>query len=231
MATDIEAIFAELPGNDRPYSVYLPAYAAVAWYHKMVPSQPAALEPFLTEVRAYADGPVHGGAASRATRLSDAEREAVAEKMHEYTGLSVEYLKEANLRVSENAFAHELLRAQRKTVGRLDGRFVGPTWDPLQKEADYDPQSAAISAAYAATFLDYYHGELKFGQGDDLPHHQLRASATSGSGPTRPRTASSRSWSTPASTSPRRWSRTRTSRCWCSTATTTSPRRSRRPST
>src|SRR3989440_1413620 len=57
VATDIEAIFAELPGNDRPYAVYLPGYAAVAWYHHMLPNQPAALEPFLTEVRAYAMGP------------------------------------------------------------------------------------------------------------------------------------------------------------------------------
>ena len=163
VATDIEAIFAELPGNDRPYAVYLPAFAAVAWYHKMVPSQPPALEPFLQEVRAYSDGPL-ADALRKGDRLTDAERDAVAQKMHEYTGLSAQYLKESNLRVSENAFTHELLRAQRKTVGRLDGRFVGPTWDPLEKQADYDPQSAAISAAYAATFLDYYHGDLKFGQ-------------------------------------------------------------------
>src|SRR5256886_3787732 len=54
VATDIEAIFAQLPGNDRPYAVYLPGYAAVAWYHHMLPNQPTALEPFLTEVRAYA---------------------------------------------------------------------------------------------------------------------------------------------------------------------------------
>jgi hypothetical protein len=53
-------------------------------------------------------------------------REAVVEKMHEYTGLSADSLKAANLRVSEIAFAHELLNAQRKTVGRLEGRFVGP---------------------------------------------------------------------------------------------------------
>jgi carboxypeptidase C (cathepsin A) len=86
--------------------------------------------------------------------------------MHEFIGLPVEYLKEADLRVAEVAFAHELLRARRQSVGRLDGRFVGPTWDPLEKEIDYDPQSAAISAAYASTFLDYYHGELKFGQGE-----------------------------------------------------------------
>jgi carboxypeptidase C (cathepsin A) len=77
----------------------------------------------------------------------------------------VGYLKDANLRVSEISFAHELLHSQRKTVGRLDGRFVGPTWDPLAKDTDYDPQASAISAAYAGAFLDYYHGELKFGQG------------------------------------------------------------------
>jgi carboxypeptidase C (cathepsin A) len=164
VATDIEAIFAELPGNDRPYAVYLPAYAAVAWYHHALPTQPAALEPFLTEVRAYAAGPFTA-ALLKGDAISDAEREAVAEKMHEYTGLSVEYLKAANLRVAQGAFTHELLKAQHKTVGRLDARFVGATMDPLEKYSDYDPQSAAISAAFAAAFLDYYHGELKFGQG------------------------------------------------------------------
>ena len=115
-------------------------------------------------MRAYAAGP-YATALLKGDALSEAELDTVAQKMHDYTGLSVEYLKAANLRVSENAFTHELLKSQRKTIGRLDGRFVGPTWDPLEKEADYDPQSAAISAAYAAAFLDYYHGELKAGQG------------------------------------------------------------------
>jgi carboxypeptidase C (cathepsin A) len=165
VATDIEAIFAALPGNDRPYAVYLPGYAAVAWYHHMVPSQPAALEPFLAEARQYAMGP-YVAALLKGDALSEDERDAVAQKMHEYIGLPVEYLKAANLRVSENEFAHELLKARRLTVGRLDGRFVGPTSDLLAKETDYDPQSSAISAAYAAAFLDYYHGELRFGQGE-----------------------------------------------------------------
>lgn len=164
VATDIEAIFAELPGNDRPYSVYLPGYAAVAWYHHALPQQPPALEPFLAEVRAYALGP-YTQALIKGDALTDAERDAVAQQLHAYTGLSVEYLKYANLRVSEVEFAHELLKTERKTVGRLDGRFVGPTQDQLAKEADYDPQSAAIGAAFSAAFLDYYHGALKFGQG------------------------------------------------------------------
>jgi carboxypeptidase C (cathepsin A) len=164
VATDIEEIFAEIPGNDRPYAVYLPGYAAVAWYHHVLPNQPAALEPFLTEVRAYSMGP-YTAALIKGDALGDAERDAVAEKMHEYTGLSVEYLKAANLRVSENQFAHELLKSQRKTIGRLDGRFTGATADPRAEETDYDPQAEAISAAFSAAFLDYYHGELKFGQG------------------------------------------------------------------
>ena len=164
VATDIEAIFAELPGNDRPYSVYLPGYAAVAWYHHALPQQPPALEPFLAEVRAYALGP-YTQALIKGDALTDAERDAVAQQLHAYTGLSVEYVKYANLRVSEVEFAHELLKTERKTVGRLDGRFVGPTQDQLAKEADYDPQSAAIGAAFSAAFLDYYHGALKFGQG------------------------------------------------------------------
>src|SRR5580692_8716215 len=91
VATDIEAIFAELPGNDRPYSVYLPGYAAVAWYHHMVAGQPAQLEPFLTEVRQYAMGPFTA-ALLKGDALSDAERDAVAEKVHGYIGLPVDYL-------------------------------------------------------------------------------------------------------------------------------------------
>ena len=86
VATDIEAIFAELPGNDRPYAVYLPAYAAVAWYHKRLPNQPAALEPFLAEVRAYALG-AFASALLQGDALSEPELDAAAQKMHEYTGL------------------------------------------------------------------------------------------------------------------------------------------------
>ncbi len=165
VATDIEAIFASLPGNDRPYAVYLPAYAAVAWYQHMLPDQPASLEPFLAEVRQYALGP-YTAALLKGDALPEAERDAVAQKVHDYIGLPMEYLKQARLRVSENEFAHELLKARGLTVGRLDGRFTGPTSDLLAKETDYDPQASAISAAYAAAFLDYYHGELRFGQGE-----------------------------------------------------------------
>jgi carboxypeptidase C (cathepsin A) len=49
------------------------------------------------------------------------------------------------------------------TTGRLDTRFSGPTMDPLSKEADYDPQTAAIGSAYVTGFNDYVRKELKYG--------------------------------------------------------------------
>lgn len=54
--------------------------------------------------------------------------------------------------------------SRRETIGRLVGDFVGPTLAPLQKHAQYDPQSGAIGAACTAAFLDYRQGELKLGQ-------------------------------------------------------------------
>lgn len=164
VATDIEAIFAELPGNERPYAVYLPGYAAVAWYHHMLPEQPPQLAPFLDEVRSYAMGPF-SVALNKGGTLTPDERNQLAAQLHKYTGLSTEYLLAANFRVSEVAFVHELLKARGQTLGRLDARFAGPTQDLLAKYTDYDPQSSAIAPAFVAAFQDYYHGELNFGQG------------------------------------------------------------------
>ncbi len=95
-------------------------------------------------------------------RLSPAERDSIAEQMHQFTGLSVDYILKANLRVTEGEYTAELLRDHRITIGRLDSRFTGGTFDPLTQNAEYDPQSASIEAAYTAAFLDYYHRELNF---------------------------------------------------------------------
>ncbi|HEY7575223.1 MAG TPA: hypothetical protein VIB08_08680 [Thermoanaerobaculia bacterium] len=163
LATDLAAIFA-LPGNDTPYPLYLPSYAATAWYHKLLPNAPRDLEPWLVEVRKFAAGDF-AAALAAGDKLPDAQRAAVIKKLHDYTALSEEYLDLANMRVSEGEFTQELMRQHRVTIGRLDSRFQGMMFDPLAKEAESDPQSEAIEAAYTAGFLDWYHQGLKFGQG------------------------------------------------------------------
>jgi len=160
LALDIEALF-DWPANERTFPLFLPTFAATSWYHKALPAQPAQLAPFLDEARAYALGP-YTAALMKGDRLGPAERDSVAQQLHRFTGLSADYILKANLRVTEGEYTAELLREHRETVGRLDSRYVGGTFDPLTQNAEYDPQSASIEAAYTAAFLDYYHRELNF---------------------------------------------------------------------
>jgi len=152
------------PGVDLPYVMALPTYAATAWYHKKLPQQPAALEPFLKEVEEFTMGP-YSHALEQGTDLSTTEKQQVAEKLHEYTGLPVAYLLKANLRVNGGEFEKTLQDDQDLTTGRLDTRFSGPTLDSLSEGAEYDPQSSAISSAYVSLFNDYVRRDLKYGEG------------------------------------------------------------------
>ena len=150
------------PGIDLPYSFALPTYAATAWYHHKLPNPPAGLEPLLREVEAFAMGDYLQALAAGST-LSPERKTEIATRLHNYTGLPVDYIERANLRVNGGEFEKTLLGAD-ITTGRLDTRFSGPTIDPMSKEADYDPQSAAISSAYVSAFNDYVRTTLKFGQ-------------------------------------------------------------------
>jgi carboxypeptidase C (cathepsin A) len=149
------------PGMDLPYALALPTYTATAWYHHKLQNQPAVLEPLLREVETFAMSEYLPALAAGST-LSAERKSQMAAKLHDYTGLPAEYVERANLRVNGGEFEKTLLGAE-ITTGRLDTRFAGPTIDPMSKEADYDPQSAAISSAYVSAFNDYVRTTLKFG--------------------------------------------------------------------
>jgi carboxypeptidase C (cathepsin A) len=161
------------PGVDLPYVMALPTYAATAWYHKKLSPQPDALEPFLKQVEEYAVGP-YTHALALGTDITADEKQSVAEKLHEYTGLPVAYLLRANLRVNGGEFEKTLQEDQDLTTGRLDTRFSGPNLNPLSEFAEYDPQSSAISSAYVSLFNDYVRKDLKYGEGQTyLPEAQF----------------------------------------------------------
>jgi carboxypeptidase C (cathepsin A) len=152
-----QLVFAQ--GDDISYVMNLPTYSATAWYHNKVQNKPA-LESFLTESRAFAKTD-YTLALMEGDQLSGATREKALDRLAYFTGLSKTYLDKANLRVSEPEFTEELLRAERKTVGRLDSRFTGINQDPLTQYSQYDPQSSSISPGYTALFMDYYYNTLK----------------------------------------------------------------------
>ena len=151
------------PGNDEPYIMYLPSYAAVASYFHALPEEPKELRPFLKEVEHFATTD-YAAALLAGSNLTPAARDSILERLHRYTGLSKEYLDKADLRVDAGEFEKELLREHGQVVGRLDARFTGPTGDLLAQRAPYDPQSADISSAYASVFNHYLHTELNFGK-------------------------------------------------------------------
>ncbi len=152
------------PGVELPYLLALPTYTATAFYHHKLPNPPDQLEPLLEEVEQFAMGP-YASALHAGSALSDDRRHAVAEQLHRYTGLPVDYIEKADLRINGGEFEKTLLGDDDVTTGRLDTRFTGPTMDPLSKEAEYDPQAAAISSAYISAFNDYVRNVLKFGRG------------------------------------------------------------------
>jgi carboxypeptidase C (cathepsin A) len=151
------------PGTSEPYAVALPTYAATAFYHKKLPTQPAALEPFLAEVEQYALGD-YMSALAQGSALSADRQQAVAEKLHQYTGLPVALLLKANLRIDGGTFEKDLQADEDTTTGRLDSRYKGPDYDPLSSTSEHDPQSDAISSAYTAAINTYLRKDLKYGQ-------------------------------------------------------------------
>src|SRR5438093_598297 len=158
-------------GNDLPYILFLPTYTAIAWYHKKLPPdlqtdlQNAIQESRNFAAHEYADA-LMGGDSLPATRRAE-----IAQKLSRLTGLSAEYIERSNLRIEIMRFDKELLRDQRRTVGRLDGRFTGIDADAAGEQPDYDPSLAAIVGPYTAMLNEYVRGELKFES--DLPYEFL----------------------------------------------------------
>ncbi|MFO1186818.1 MAG: peptidase S10 [Alphaproteobacteria bacterium] len=152
------------PSMDLPYQLSLPTYAATAWYHKKIPASSKPLAPLLAEVERFALNE-YAVALLAGASLPQDRRQAIAQKLNEYTGLPLAYILKADLRIDGGEFRKTLQDDADLTTGRLDTRFSGPTIDPLSQRADYDPQSAAISSAYISALNDYVRKELKYGEG------------------------------------------------------------------
>lgn len=150
------------PGNDLPYILALPSFAATAWYHHKLSNQTAQLEPFLKEVEHFATNE-YTLALGKGSLLDSVSFNQIAEKLHNYTGLPVNYIRKANLRVSGPQFEQTLLGTDNEITGRLDARFSGEAIDPLSETAQYDPMDSYIDAAFTATFNNYVRTQLKFG--------------------------------------------------------------------
>lgn len=156
-------------GNDIPFILFLPGYAATAWYHhKLKVRKP--LQALLKEVEKFALGE-YADALLKGSALPRAERARIVEKLARYTGLLPEFIERSNLRVSDQHFFKELLRDRGQIIGRLDSRFTGLDRSGVTERPEYDPLLANVLGPYTAAFYDYIRSELKFES--DLPYEIL----------------------------------------------------------
>jgi len=157
---------ASSPGLDVEAIGNLPSYAAIAWYYNKVQNKPADIKAYLQDVRAFARGD-YAEALAEGDGISPEHLDAIAAKVAQYTGLSAQYVKESNLRISATRFRKELLRDEGDILGRYDARFEGTDVDNAGEFPGYDPSDTGISGAFIAAFHDYLTRELKYETTDD----------------------------------------------------------------
>jgi carboxypeptidase C (cathepsin A) len=161
------------PGNDLPYILFLPTYTATAWYHQRLPADlQGDLRAAVHAAETFALGD-YASALMQGDRLPAGERQRIAQELARLTGLSLSYVEGTNLRINIHRFVKELLRDQRRTVGRLDSRFKGIDRDAVGEAHEYDPSLTNVLGPYAAAFNDYVRRALKFES--DLPYEILNS--------------------------------------------------------
>ncbi len=147
-------------GNDLPYLLFLPTYTATAWYHGKLKGD-RTLEQALKESEEFAGGG-YTLALSQGDRLSSDDRAKVVAKLADLTGLSEDYVDATDLRINIHRFCKELLRNEKRTVGRLDSRFKGIDENASTENPQHDPSMTAIMAPYTSMANDYIRRTLKW---------------------------------------------------------------------
>jgi carboxypeptidase C (cathepsin A) len=158
-------------GNDVPYPLYLPAYAAAANFHKKLPPDlQDDLPKALAEARDFGKNE-YAAALQQGDSLSAEEHKKIAAELARLTGLKPQVIEDNNLRIDEGIFRKQLLHDEGLILGAYDARLTGRDDDPASPTPDFDPSSAATLGPFSAAMNSYVRGELKFE--DDLPYELL----------------------------------------------------------
>jgi carboxypeptidase C (cathepsin A) len=164
--------FAATQGNDLGFLNYLPSYAASAWYHKKLPTdlQQVELPAVLREVEQWTDCE-YVSILARGAGLSAGERREATARLSRYTGLDASDIDANNLRISRAHFCKNLLKKERRSIGRFDARYVGIETSAESPGPSFDPSLAGVRAPYTSTFNHYIRSEL--GYKTDVPYYVL----------------------------------------------------------
>ncbi len=159
-------------GNDLPYVLYLPTYAASAWYHKKLSAdlQKLPVQEVAAKAETFAAGD-YNHALLLGSSLTPEKRAQIVKETARLTGLTEEYVDRSDLRIPIWRFNEELLRSERQVIGRFDSRYKGYVRDRLNDGMEYDPSGEGVFGAFTGVFNQYLRAELKYES--DLPYEIL----------------------------------------------------------
>jgi len=146
--------------NDLPNILFVPGYAATAWYHNVLKPK-RTLQAWVKEAEEFALGE-YTHALMKGNSLSKDERANIVKKLSYYTGISEQFIDRSNLRINDQHYFKELLRERGQTVGRLDSRLLGRDRLGVTEYAEFDPLLTNVMGPYTAAFYDYIRSDLKF---------------------------------------------------------------------
>jgi carboxypeptidase C (cathepsin A) len=163
-------------GQDDRTIFFLPTFIMSAWYHKRLPAdlQQLSAAAMADRARQFAHGP-YAAALEQGDQLTAADRQKIVAELARFTGLTPKYIEQTNLRISPGRWFKELLRDERKTVGRIDARYTGMDRDAAGESNDYDSSLASYDGSFVAVFQDYVRRELKW---DSSMYYTLSANVS-----------------------------------------------------
>ena len=160
------------PGNNLPFSLFLPTYTAAAWYHQRLPAdlQAQPLADVLKSAEQFA-GNEYLLALAHGDLLPPDERAKVADSLARFTGLPAAQLARQDLRETDARFFFDLLQDKNRSIGRFDARYTGIRYHPGTQDYDFDPSYEAVNGPFTSAFNDYVRRELNYES--DLPYNTL----------------------------------------------------------
>ncbi len=141
----------------------LPYFAATAWHHKALGSelQNRDLDEVLPEVEEFTINE-YIPALAKGGFIEESEKNAIAEKVAKYSGISKQVVLDHNLRISTSFFWKELLRDQELIIGRLDSRYRGIDRKNGGDRYDYDPALSSWNHAFTPAINHYLRHDLGY---------------------------------------------------------------------
>ncbi len=147
-------------GGDWLFVLYLPTEAAAAWYHHAVPRH-GSVQSFAAQAEHFASTE-YLDALAQGSALSPSTYNDVVAKLHYYTGLSEQYIRNSNLRVPYWRFESQVLRSRGQVIGRLDARYQTYALDRIGEQPEWDPTDAGIDAPFTTAINAYLRDDLHY---------------------------------------------------------------------